>query len=77
MDQELDDVSLYLQEKSENEDDVFDTNVCAKYVESLFAKLKTRKAVRPDGISDRLLKPCASQLCQCFSILFSWSLKDC
>ena len=77
LDKELDDVILCLQEKIENEDDVFDTNLCAKDVKSLFVKLKTRKAVGPDGISARLLKPCASLLCQVFSILFSRSLKDC
>ena len=62
-----------LQEKAENEDDVFDTNVDVKDVKSLFlVKLKTKKAVWPDSItiSARLLKSCALQLCHVFSILF-------
>ena len=33
---ELDDVISCLEEKAENEDDVFHTNVCVKDVESLF-----------------------------------------
>ena len=46
-------------------------------VESVFLKLKTKKAVGPDNISGRLLKQCAAQLCQVFSFLFSWSLREC
>ena len=63
MDKELDDVISCLQEKAENEVDVFDMNVCAKDVESFFLKLKIRKVVGPDSISARLLKLCASQPC--------------
>ena len=70
MDKELDDVISCLQEKAENEDDVFDTNVGVKDVESLLVKLKTRKAVGPDSICARFLKSCTFQLCHVLSILF-------
>ena len=53
MDKELDDVISCLQEKAENENDVFDTNVCAKDVDSLFVKLKTKETVGPDSTSAR------------------------
>lgn len=49
----------------------------AQEVETLFRKLKTKKAVGPDNISGRILKSCASQLCNIFSQLFSWSVIDC
>ena len=54
-----------------------DANIDEKEVESLFSKVKVKKAVGPDNICGRLIKSCASQLSKIFSILFSWSLKDC
>ena len=42
-----------------------------------FEHLKVRKASGPDNISGRLLKTCSPQLCEIFSQLFSWSVRDC
>ena len=50
------------------------TEIDGKVVESLFRKLKTKKALGADRISGRLLKTCASQLSYVFSKLFTWSL---
>ena len=46
-------------------------------VKMVFTKVNVRKSVGPDGICSKLLKVCAPQLCQVFSTLFTWSLKDC
>ena len=45
-------------------------------VKMVFTKVNVRKSVGPDGICSKLLKVCAPQLCQVFSTLFTWSLKD-
>ena len=42
----------------------------------VFTKVNVRKSVGPDDICSKLLKVCAPQLCQVFSTLFTWSLKD-
>ena len=47
-----------------------------KDVKMVFTKVNVRKSVGPDGICSKLLKVCAPQLCQVFSTLFTWSLKD-
>ena len=62
---------------SERNDIAGECDVDPKDVESVFLRLKTKKAVGPDNISGRLLKQCAAQLCQVFSVLFSWSLREC
>ena len=65
-------ISLAEDNLSENEDFEIDS----KQVQTLFRKLKTKKAVGPDNICGRLLKACASELCCVFSRLFTWSLQD-
>ena len=45
-------------------------------VKMVFTKVNVRKSVGPDGICSKLLKVYAPQLCQVFSTLFTWSLKD-
>ena len=45
-------------------------------IKMVFTKVNVRKSVGPDGICSKLLKVCAPQLCQVFSALFTWSLKD-
>ena len=46
-------------------------------VERLFKGLNVRKAPGPDCISGKLLCFCTSQLASIYSVLFSWSLRDC
>ena len=46
-------------------------------VRSYFSKLNIRKACGPDGLSGRVLKYCADQLCSVFTRLFTWALRDC
>ena len=45
-------------------------------VKKVFTKVNVKKSVSPDGVCCKLLKVCAPQLCQVFSTLFTWSLKD-
>ena len=45
-------------------------------VKKVFIKVCVRKSVGPDGVCCKLLNVCAPQLCQVFSTLFIWSLKD-
>ena len=41
-------------------------------VQSVFCRLKIRKAAGPDNISAKLLKTCASQFSYVFCKLFNW-----
>ena len=76
--EELDSALRDLRGRAENlDDDQVDFEIDAEVVEKEFRKLNIRKAVGPDGISGRLLRFCCSELSQIFSILFSWSLRDC
>ena len=45
-------------------------------VKKVFTKVNVRKYVGPDDVCSKLQKVCAPQLCQVFSTLFTWSLKD-
>ena len=45
-------------------------------VKKVLAKVNLKKSVVQDGACCKLLKVCAPQLCQVFSTLFTWSLKD-
>ena len=56
-----------------------DDEIKTSVVEEIFKKQKlyNYKAVGPDGISGRLLRLCYGQLSYVFSMLFSWSLRDC
>ena len=54
-----------------------DYTVDSDKVRSLFSKLNIRKACGPDGISGRVLRYCADQLCLVFARLFTWALRDC
>ena len=76
-DEDLNLVIKQLHDHVERESMPTDFEIQSKRVEDEFSKIKTKKASGPDNISGRLLKACASQLCQVFSILFNWSLKDC
>eukprot|EP00745_Piridium_sociabile_P024293 TRINITY_DN3837_c0_g1_i5.p1 TRINITY_DN3837_c0_g1~~TRINITY_DN3837_c0_g1_i5.p1 ORF type:complete len:146 (+),score=25.29 TRINITY_DN3837_c0_g1_i5:170-607(+) len=80
MEEELDHVIGNLHENlngDERENGEAEGVIDAREVERLFFRLQTKKAVGPDNISGRLLKSCAAQLCNVFSVLFSWSLKYC
>ena len=57
--------------------DVDDLEIHSKDVASVFKKQKVHKAVGPDGIGGKLLRNCVDQLSYIFSMLFSWSLRDC
>ena len=45
-------------------------------VKKLFTEVNVKKTVGPNGVCCKLLKVCATQLCQVFSTLFTWSMKD-
>ena len=45
-------------------------------VKNVFIKVNVKKYIGPDVVCSNLLKVCAPQLCQVFSALFTWSLKD-
>ncbi|XP_054865475.1 uncharacterized protein LOC129348636 [Amphiprion ocellaris] len=49
-------------------------SITADQVRSELKKIKTRKAAGPDGISSRLLRDCADQLCQVLLHIFNLSL---
>lgn len=51
-----------------------DLSITADQVRSELKKIKARKATGPDGISSRLLKDCADQLCQVLQHIFNLSL---
>ena len=57
--------------------DVDDLEIHSSKVAAIFKRQKLHKAVGPDRIGGRLLKNCADQLAYVFSLLFSWSLRDC
>ena len=54
-----------------------DIEVDENTVRSYFSKLNIRKACGPDGLSGRVLRYCADQLCSVFTRLFTWALRDC
>ena len=73
---DLDSVVSFLQDKislscSENYE------VDVDEVRCYFSKLNIKKACGPDGLSGRVLKYCADQLCLVFARLFTWALRDC
>ena len=73
---DLDNIVSFLQDKiSTSQSD--DYTVDSDKVRSLFSKLNIRKACGPDGISGRVLRYCADQLCLVFARLFTWALRDC
>ena len=45
-------------------------------VKIVFTKVNVNRSVGKDGECSKLLKVCVTQLCQVFSTLFIWSLKD-
>ena len=45
-------------------------------VKKVFTKVNVKKPVGPDGLCCKLLIVCVPHLCQVFSTLFIWSLKD-
>ena len=63
--------------KSATDDDENDLEIHSSAVMSIFSKQKVNKAVGPDRICGKLLRNCAAQLSHVFSLLFSWSLRDC
>ena len=63
---------LKAQESKEGESD----EVECSFVESIFRRLKIRKAADQNNISARLFKTCTSQLSYVFCKLFNWSLND-
>ena len=48
-----------------------DFQIDAKTVESVFKGINSTKAMGPDNISGRLLKTCASELCDIYSRIFN------
>ena len=54
-----------------------DFEIEAKTVESVFKRINSTKAVGPDNISGRLLKTCASELCDIYYRIFNCTLKEC
>ena len=77
LDGAVDNVVKQLDERIEDKKEEQDFEIHGNAVKSLFLKLNIRKAVGPDGISGRLLKLCASELCNVFCKIFNWSLKTC
>ena len=53
-----------------------DFQIDAKTVESVFKGINSAKAIGPDNISGRLLKTCASELCDIYCRFFNWSLNE-
>ena len=54
-----------------------DFEIDAKTVESVFKRINIPKAMGPDYTSGRLLKTCASELCDIYCRIFNWFLKEC
>ena len=54
-----------------------DFQIDAKTVESVFKGINSTMAMGPDNISGRLLKTCASELCDIYCRIFNWSLNEC
>ena len=54
-----------------------DFEMDAKTVESVVKRINSTKAMGPDNISGRLLKICASELCDIYNRIFNWSLLEC
>ena len=46
-------------------------------IEKSLRKVKGKKAVRPDGISGKILNACYKELSFVFQRLFQWSLDSC
>ena len=73
--EEMDRIVSQLRDMAKDEMDDF--VIDRKSVESLFLKLKVKKASGPDGICGRLLKECAVQLSGVFSFIFNMSVTEC
>ena len=76
LDGELESVLSHLEERIRNESD-YDFEIVASTVKSYFGKVNVRKATGPDSITGKLLKMCASELCDVYCKIFNWSLNEC